>query len=178
MTTHNYYKLILISLIIIFTANFISFKVSQRQARDRQRVLDIGNMETAAIKYKAQFGFYPPSKDGRFFACMNNDVDLKTLEKIKSQKIIGLARVKLIARTCDWGVDYLGDIDDASAPRYLDPIPTDPQSFKGLEYKYESDGVSFNIYVHLEGKVDEVILQDLKEKIMCGDKQCNLVRKP
>lgn len=172
----GFVKLVTLFLVIVFMANFVSFKIAQRQARDRQRVLDIGAMEEAARAYKRKYGFFPPSQDGKFFACINTDLDPELQEEIKNKKITGRERLILIARPCDWGVDYLGDIDDISAPKFLKTIPTDPFSFKGVEYVYVQQDETFKLFAYLEGSVDTVQRMNLTEGVQCGNKLCNLMR--
>lgn len=175
-TYKGFAKLTLFFLLAVFLANFLSFRIAQRQARDRQRVLDVGAMETAVFTYKNKYGFFPPSQDGKFFACRNQNLDPEVEIEIKNKKIIGKERLMLIARPCEWGEDYLGDIDDTSAPKLLDRIPSDPNFFQGTSYTYVQKDQSFEIFAYLEGDVDDVQRMELTQQMACGNKLCNLKR--
>ena len=158
-------------LVVIFLANFVNFRISQRKERDTQRDLDVSAIALGIEKYKKDYGFYPTSSsDGKIIACRGPETKRENpfeIPKEKKAKLINLV-------PCRWGVDALMDITDINYPHYISLIPKDPQQDMGARYRYISDGASFQILGAFEGKDIVGYNQDiLARDLSCGIRICN-----
>lgn len=157
-----------VGLILIFSVVFlltgINMSVSLRRARDVQRKNDAGDIYNALERYARDFGVFPLStSDGRIIACKGSD----TKYDPKTKTLVGLV-------PCEWGKDPLRDPLDPSYPAYLNVIPSDPQTFKGVQYVYLSNGGIFQIYAYLEGKDEpEYNPSVIKRNLNCGNRICD-----
>jgi len=150
--------LIFILLIVISAPNFVS---SLRRARDVTRKNDLGAISVGLEQYFSDFGVYPASStNGEIVAC---------------QKPGTTPTVDLVP--CEWGKEPLIDQTPGSGKIYLSVIPVDPNSSKGVMYRYFSNGRRFQIFTALEGSDEpEFDSQVEARSIDCGEWICNMGR--
>lgn len=164
---------VLIFLVVgIFT--FSGLKTSIRRSRDAQRQADLGSISNALHNYQEEFGFFPPSENGKIKACKSDNFDQK-LEKIKEDKVFDRNKFFDALSSCDWGQNSLIDVSEDSREPYLKTIPVDPKGNEGTSYLYLSNTNRFQIYAFLEGGEEEAgFNQDVVSRnLSCGDKICN-----
>ena len=138
--------------ILLFTASitFYNLNISLRRARDAQRRSDLGAIANALNKYRDDFGFFPPSKDGKLAACKSENFDAGW-EEIKKDTKFDRDKYFAILVPCEWGKDALRDVTDDTYEPYLKIIPQDPKTDKGMSYLYLSNSARVQIYTHMEG---------------------------
>src|SRR3990172_2323746 len=116
------------TLLVILILTILNQRVALRRSRDFQRKDDLGNLSLALIRYREDFGFYPPSStDGRIIAC-GKQSEVSFEKSDISDKEVLAKMLETIYRPCSWGQDSLRDISDLTYPAYLETIPGDPQS--------------------------------------------------
>jgi len=165
-------------LFIVIVISLQNFKIAIRRGRDQDRKISLGEVHTALNYYQNDFGFYPPSKDGKIVACVNPDIDYKGVSLSISKKTTKERLLELFA-PCDWGKDGLSDISDTTYPSYLKTLPNDPDSDKGVKFYYVSDINNFQLYGALESSgEDEYDLNIQKREFMCGTRICNFGKAP
>jgi type II secretory pathway pseudopilin PulG len=54
---------------VVFLITFKGLLTSERRARDAQRRGDLGAISNALYAYQKDFGFFPPSENGKIKAC-------------------------------------------------------------------------------------------------------------
>jgi len=141
-----------LTLLILAVVSFFNFKIALRRSRDAQRKDDIANVVNGLEKFKSDFAYYPLStSDGRINACNGG---------------------------CIWGKDPLRDMNDLTYPPYINMLPGDPDTGKGVSYIYVSNGYHYQLYAALEGRKDEDEYNSKIEArhIMCGMAVCNFGR--
>ena len=157
-------------LFLILTLSLINYQTSLRRARDVQRTSDISGIAQGLEKYAKDYGFYPQASNGKILACEGPETDIK--DKLapliyKKPKLIGLVE-------CQWGEDSLMDVLDHNYPHYLEVISSDPESDRGDEYVYFSNGERFQIFGSFEGRDQVEYSSAVKSlKIQCGRRRCN-----
>ncbi|OGM11462.1 hypothetical protein A2Z22_00225 [Candidatus Woesebacteria bacterium RBG_16_34_12] len=163
-----------IILSFIFILSFLNFRISLRRARDAQRMADLGTIYDALNKYQQDFGFFPPSENGKIKACKATNFDeviklLSTLEQFDQE--IYFSGLK----ACEWGIDSLKDLSDESYEPYLRTIMADPKKDKGINYLYFSNTKRYQIYAYLEGEESEdgYNLGIVARNLSCGEKICS-----
>jgi hypothetical protein len=168
---------ILVILVLIASASFYNFKISLRRARDAQRKADLGRIANAVGAFQNDFGFYPPSLDGKIVACKKEGVDNYTEHKnslLSKDKEIDLFE---IYAPCEWGKDSLSDVFDPEYPPYVKTLPMDPQGSMGAYYTYISNKNRFQLYAGLEGKDEDDAQSVIAERnISCGIRICDFGR--
>jgi len=167
---------ILIILFFILLANFISFKISQRNARDVQRNLDLGAVRQGLELYFQDYRYYPlSSADGKIVACKGEETKVLRDNRGFPVREKNAKKPKLVnLKECQWGKDGLFDVQDYNYPSYLSKLPQDPLQEKGFSYRYFSDGTKFQIYGAFEGKtLKEYDKEIARLQIFCGTKVCN-----
>ncbi len=164
-----------ITIIVIIAITLFNLRVAQRRARDSQRRTDIGTIADALDKYRVEFGFYPPSKEGKIASCKNNNFGefIKTLSTPSPESKQNL--IKEYYLPCGWGVDRLENIFLDGGTRFLDLIPSDPRNGQGLSYYYLSNDNFYQLYAYLEGEGKEAgFSSEIAERnILCGVQKCN-----
>lgn len=151
-------KIVGIILAIIAVVSFFGFRDALRRSRDAQRKSDVRNATDSINKYQNEVGVLPISVDGKINAC-NGGVDVKGFP---------------IYKVCEWGKDALEDFTRLGSVPYLKLIPLDPDTGKGKQYLYISNGSHFQIYAALEGKDEaEYDKKIVKRQLLCGNKICN-----
>lgn len=171
-------KVVIISLVVVSFSNAMGFRASFKRRRDIQRILDMGNIQTGLYKYKQDFGKYPVSgPNGKIVGCRGENTDIP---RDSSGNAIPYTTKKpnyLNLVECEWGTPLL-DPGDINYPAYLEKIPVDPYSHKGINYRYISDGEKYQILGTLELKNEGQDFNKLLEGkgIKCGKKICNFGR--
>jgi len=167
---------LVISLILgfIFVTSFYNFKISLRRSRDAQRKADLGTIANALGAYKSDFGFYPPSLDGKIVACKKEGVETLT----NNNQVLGKEIDPLdFFEPCEWGQDALRDVFDPEYPPYLATLPQDPQFDSGASFFYVSNQDNFQVYTALEGKDEDANQSIVAERgLSCGTKTCDFGR--
>lgn len=157
-------------LFLVVSASLYNFRLALRRARDAQRKADLGQIYNALGDYQTDFGFYPPSLDGKIVACEKPGVDISKIDK----KEVNLMD---IFQPCEWGQDGLRDVFDPSYPVYLKVLPVDPHKTEGVSYVYFSSGSHFQLYASLEGEDEEEFQSVIAERnLACGVRVCNFGR--
>ncbi len=160
--------LFLISLVLI-AVSAPNFVASIRRARDQVRRDDMGAIQTGLSEYINDFGSFPVgSPNGRIMAC--KDPGDKVEVDAKGRLIVNLI-------PCEWGRDSILDLTPDSRKVYLDKIPGDPDTKKGVNYVYFSDGKRYQIFssFEVEGQA-EIDPRITARNISCGERICNVGR--
>lgn len=168
---------ILVILILIASASLYNFRISLRRARDAQRKADLGQIANAIGAFQNDFGFYPPSLDGKIVACKKEGVD--DYAEYKNSLLTKDNEIDLfeIYDPCEWGVDSLSDVFDPEYPPYVNTLPMDPQGSTGAYYTYISNKNRFQLYTGLEGKDEDDMQSVIAERnISCGTYICDFGR--
>lgn len=160
--------------LIVFAVTYSGLLQAVRRARDSQRKADLGNVSNALGKYYEDFGFYPPSKNGKIIACKGEnfeEIKLKLEEKGSFDSNIYFSGL----RECEWGKDSLRDVLDDSFAPYLPVLPQDPKAKEGYSYYYISNTRHFQLYSFLEGGEKEVGYSDgiASRNLYCGKGICS-----
>lgn len=168
---------IVVILTLIFVASLYNFRISLRRARDAQRKADLGQIANAAGAFQNDFGFYPPSLDGKIVACKKDGVDNYSEYKDSLSSNSNEIDLFEIYAPCEWGKDSLSDIFDPEYPPYVETLPQDPHSSTGGHYTYISSGNRFQLYAGLEGKDEDDAQSKIAERnISCGIRICDFGR--
>jgi type II secretory pathway pseudopilin PulG len=168
---------ILVILILIASASLYNFRISLRRARDAQRKADLGQIANAVGAFQNDFGFYPPSLDGKIVACKKDGVD--NYAEYKDSLLTKDNEIDLfeIYAPCEWGNDSLSDVFEPEYPPYIDTLPMDPQGSAGAYYTYISNKNRFQLYTGLEGKDEDDMQSVIAERnISCGLRICDFGR--
>lgn len=154
----------------IFLLSLKGFSDSFKRERDMDRKHHLSQIAIGLNRYAGDYGSYPLSSDGKILGCEGPNT---TAKKVVTEEA---ERKKLLLENlvvCEWGKSALIDITDPNYPRYIDPMPIDPQSDKGLTYVYFSNGKEFQIFSFLELKEEEYDKNARNRKILCGKRYCN-----
>lgn len=164
-------------LAIIALATFSNLRLAMRRARDVQRRTDLDVITGALEKYQADYGFFPPSENGKLKACRGENFEEQLL-KVRQIKPFDWEEFFKILKPCVWGKDALADLFDASYSPYLMVIPADPKAGIGNSYLYISNTKRFQIYGYLEGEEEEIGFREeiVTRGLSCGNKVCNFGR--
>lgn len=136
-----------------------NLKISYRRGRDATRKDDISVIQQLVESYYSKYKIYPLStEDGKIIGCFEKGeiLDLKTGYPTN-------------AVVCNWG---------ESKFQNGQTTPRDPDYLKGANYRYvSSDGVSYSVYIALEGKDEAEYQIDTENKnLHCGSRICNYGR--
>lgn len=176
--TKTEFRITTLILLVIFFVTFKNLKISERKARDFQRRDDLAQIYSALHRFHDDFGFFPPSLDGKILACKGKNFN-------NAMKEIGpkdeAARVKAYLANlvvCEWGLDALRDLSDDNFLPYIKTLPSDTYNDKGFSYHYISNGRVFQLYAFLEGGSGEIGYDNeiLLRRLSCGSKICNFGR--
>ena len=132
MRKNNGFTLIEITVVMAIIAvlaalSIGSYRTSQVKARDAQRKNDLKQISNSLEVYFNDKGQYP-------LHSVNNEINGCVSEA-----------------TCDWSDDW----QDENGTTYMVELPADPKDY--LNYYYESDGTSFQIYARLEDDLDNEV---------------------
>lgn len=176
MKFFNKEEKIAITLILsaIIVVSFGNFRISIRRARDAQRRADLGDISKALGEFHRDFGFFPPSENGKIKACKSQEFDNK-IEELKLEKELVLESYFAILFPCEWGKDSLRDLTDLTYSAYLETIPGDPAQEENIYYLYLSSNNHYQLYAYLEGEDEEIGYDEgiVKRYLMCGNQICN-----
>lgn len=137
-----------IVLTIIFVATWFNLARAEILGRDMQRKGDLKNIASALSKLRQDGSNFPQAVDGKILACPPQEN----------------------TRPCEWGQDPL----ESSTSAYLNPLPEDPLSPKGVEYLYLSNGRDFQLFASLERRDDVEFKPKIDARgLRCGNKICN-----
>ena len=128
-------------LLAIFGVSYFQLKISQMKTRDAQRKSDVELVSRALNAYFEDYKILPAaSAQGEIISC-----------GFKASEV------------CPWGG---GPLIDAVNVTYLKKLPEDPQTYKGLQYKYSvnSERTKYKICITLEYTGDK----DYKKDIQCN----------
>jgi len=89
---------VLISL-VVFSATWFNLKVAIRRSRDAQRKADLGAISDALGLYNQDFGFFPPSDNGKIKACKADNFD--EIVSALSKETFSLNKFFEGLRSCD-----------------------------------------------------------------------------
>jgi hypothetical protein len=159
---------------VVFLVTGLNMNISLRRSRDFQRKADLGVISEALEKFYDDYGFFPPSENGKIKICANEKID-----DIRRQIAdIGHFDSSLFyegLRGCQWGVDPFKDVVNNSSDIYLSTFPSDPRTEKGFSYYYLSNTKRYQIYTYLEGEKDEGGYDTgiVSRNLNCGIKTCS-----
>jgi len=161
-------------ILVIFAVTLINMSWALRRARDAQRMQDLGAISEALHNYQKDFGFFPPSENGKIKACKNSNFD-EIADLLKKEKEFNKTLFISGLTTCEWGKDKLADVNDESYPAYLSIIPQDPKAKEKVAYYYISNSERFQLYSYLEGENSEegYNLGIVDRSLSCGNKICS-----
>jgi len=148
--------LIFLVLIAISAPNFV---LSLRRARDQVRRDDLGAIHNAMDAFLNEYKQFPQATgDGKIIGCVPAGENIIIDKRGNPTNLI----------PCSWGQSQFSN---------LKVLPGDPDSEKGVSYRYFSDGSRYQVYVSQEGKdepeYDNTILQ---RGLACGSRICNTGR--
>ncbi|MGA2910621.1 MAG: type II secretion system protein [Candidatus Microgenomates bacterium] len=158
-------SVIFLILIAVAVPNFI---LSLRRARDQTRRDDMGALNHAFDEYLADnnSGLPLASPDGRIIDCLPSGVN-PVKNKLGSWTYTPIA--------CNWGKDAFANL--VTGRIYMSTLPQDPDSKKGVNYLYFSDGNRYQIYASMEGSDEpEVDPKIIALGLKCGNRICNVGR--
>ena len=167
---------IIVSLLflIVFGITSLGLKTSLRRSRDAGRKSDLGALSEALHAFYEDYGFFPPSDDGKIKMCKAENFD-SVLARMKEEKRFDLGGLETALIPCEWGSDALADILDEAGLVYLERIPIDPRDGQGIKFLYLSNTRRFQIYAYLEGEVEEGGYDEkiVARNLPCGEKICS-----
>ena len=163
-------KIIIPVLTFIFILGFFNFRLSLLRSRDHQRKRDVGEIVSALGVYREEFGFYPPSSDGKIVACKRTEITDFSIDKSLNLE----ENLLRVFKGCEWGEDSLADVSEEESVPYLKTIPSDSDKDKGASYLYISDVSYFQLFAHLENEDDVQYKKEVeKRNLICGMRICN-----
>jgi type II secretory pathway pseudopilin PulG len=165
-----------IILVCLGAITFKNMQVAIRRSRDSQRRADLGAISNALNKYQQDFGFFPPSEDGKIKACKGANFEL-VIKKFKEKEFNQNKFFTEALTTCEWGEDSLTDLGlfENGLFSYLKAIPRDSKYSEGVSYLYLSNTKRYQLYAYLEGEESEDTFNpDIVERdLECGNKVCS-----
>jgi type II secretory pathway pseudopilin PulG len=163
-------------LFVLAVATLTNLRVAIRRARDAQRRADLGAISNALHQYQADFGFFPPSIDGKIQACRAENFD-EVLNRLAEVEFFDRTILFDGLRGCEWGSESLSNLGlpESELFNYLENIFQDPKEKEGLSYLYLSNTKRFQLYAYLEGGDTEVgyDLGIAVRNLACGSKVCS-----
>lgn len=163
---------IILSLIILVT--LYNFYFALMRARDSTRRDDVGAISNALNQFYEDFGYFPPSEDGKIKYCRGENFD-QIVEDLSDDDVFDRTKFFEGLRACEWGQDSFDDLLDEDYSPYIEKLPIDPRSEAGLEYLYISNTKRFQIYTHLEEESDAQGYDNgiVGRELDCGNATCN-----
>ena len=168
---------VLIILTVLFVVTLLEMRTSVRRARDAQRRADIGNISNALNKFLDEFGYFPPSEDGKIKMCKKDNFE-EVMSQVRKREQFDRDLFFEGLRPCDWGKDELSDVMDEGYEPYLKVIPSDPLRDDGLTYIYLSNTKRYQIFTYLEGETEETGFDEgiVARNLSCGKGICSFGR--
>lgn len=172
-------EFIVVSLIfaVVVTVTLINMQASLMRARDSTRRGDMGGVSNALGEFYEDFGFFPPSEDGKIKYCKGDNFE-EVVEQMQGDTQFDKDKFFEGLRACEWGQDSFVDLTGERKEPYLVKMPLDPYTEKGVLYNYVSNTRLFQIYTHLEEGEDAIgyNLGITQRELSCGEKTCNYGR--
>jgi type II secretory pathway pseudopilin PulG len=161
MKSFTFREVLVVTAIILFTASITLYNlnISLRRARDAQRRADIGAISNAVNKYKDDFGFFPPSHDGKMVACKGDNFEegwKEIRQEVEKGSKFDRDKFFAILSPCEWGEDALRDLTDDEHQPYMSVLHQDPKADKGMSYLYLSNSNRYQIFSFMEGGDEEI----------------------
>jgi len=165
---------VFVILVTVFVVTGFNLRVSLRRARDAQREGDAGEISNVLSKFFADYGFFPPSEDGKIKMCKGTNFD-SVMKEVENERPFDRELFFSGLRGCEWGKDGIEDLLDPTAPAYIKTLPSDPKQDEGITYYYLSNTNRFQIYVYLEGEKEESVYTPgiVARNLPCGNKVCS-----
>jgi hypothetical protein len=159
---------------VVFAVTGVNLRASLRRARDAQRKGDLGQISNVLGKFFNDYGFFPPSEDGKIKMCKGDNFD-SVIQEVKEKKPFDRELFFSGLRSCEWGKDGIEDILDPISPPYIKVLPSDPKQDEGISYYYLSNAARFQVYAYLEGGKDETGYDAgiVARNLPCGIKICS-----
>ncbi len=142
-------------ILVVGMVSFFNFQDALLRARDETRRGDIGELSEALNKFHADFGYFPPSEDGKIVYCINDNFET-ILQELNNDPMFDKHKLFEGLRPCEWGEDQFDDLFDDEYPPYLTQLPQDPGTNMGYSYYYLSNLNRYQLYAHLEEGEDGV----------------------
>lgn len=170
-------KAILTIFLILFSVTFYNLQIAIRKSRDAQRRTDLRTISDALGKFFSDYGFFPPSVDGKIVFCKSDNYE-QIMNEITESGVFDRYKFFTGLRPCEWGQDSFADLFDENSVPYLQTLPADSKHKDGLKYVYISNTKLFQIYSYLEGEDSEDTYNPLvvNRNLMCGTKVCSYGR--
>ena len=108
-------------LLLIFVT-VLNLQVSIRKARDTQRRNDLGAISDSLGRYQQEFGFFPPSEDGKIKACKEDGFEEK-ISALEEKPDFSMSMITQAMRPCNWGIDSLRDFEISFLQRRIHTKP-------------------------------------------------------
>lgn len=163
-------------LIVVGSLTISGLITSLTRSRDAQRMSDLGAISGALDKFQAEYGFFPPSDNGKIVACKADNFDevLASLSGKEFRRDIFFTGL----RACNWGEDSIADLANSEREPYLSRIPIDPKFAQGYSYHYISNTKRYQVYTALEGGVSDDVYDEkiVARNISCGKMTCQAGR--
>ena len=161
-------------LLIVFGFTFKGLKDAQRRARDSGRRSDLGAISDALHGFYEDYGFFPPSEEGKVKMCKGEGFD-EVISQMRQGQEMDFNKLDSVLKICEWGEETFEDIIEDSGKVYLARIPVDPRNGQGISYLYLSNTRRFQIYSYLEGGDREEGYNQgiVKRGLKCGSYICS-----
>ena len=166
-------KVTILILLVTFLVTFINIRIALRRSRDSQRRSDVSAIADALNAFYTDYGFFPPSENGKIKICKNSNFD-SVVASITEERTFDRNKFFEGLRGCDWGKDTFSDVFNNS-DSYLKTIPVDPKENLGYGYLYLSDTAFFQIYTSMEGgsSEDTYNIGVVSRNLSCGNQICS-----
>jgi len=174
--TKNELVITVFTLLFIGTVFLFNIRIAERRARDAQRHADLNAVVDALNKHFEDYGFFPPSEDGKIKACEDEDFN-SVISELRDLKQFDHGLYFSGLRKCNWGNDGLLDLLE-NGQEYMKLIPGDPVSQSGAQYYYISNLKRFQIFTYLEEewKAERFNEAIYNRNLPCGNFRCNYGR--
>ena len=159
---------------VLIAVTLYNLQIAVRRSRDVQRRNDLGAVSDALNKFQAEFGYFPPSENGKIKMCKGDNFD-EVVAQINTQNEFDRNLFFEGLRACEWGQDSLTDVTDSSYEPYLKNIPQDPKTTLGVSYLYLANVNRYQLYSSLEGGTSETGYDQniVKRNLNCGNQICS-----
>lgn len=158
----------------VFLVTIYNLNISLRRSRDAQRKSDLGLISETLDKFFAEYGYFPPSEEGKIKMCKGENFD-SVLETVKNRSVFDRELFFSGLVPCEWGTDGLIDVLDSSREPYVKTLPSDPKTNEGISYLYLSNTNRYQIFTYLEGEDGETGFNEFvtERNLLCGNKTCS-----
>lgn len=141
---------VVVTLFLVATLGFASFRSSEVKSRDVQRKGDLKHIRDVLNAYFKEVGSYPVAVNGKIAACG------ETFDEV-----------------CLWGQDKIVNPRRPSQV-FITVLPGDPLTSQGFEYRYESNTRNTQFFARLERiQDDEYNKKVVARGLFCGQGLCS-----